>query len=54
MIVCPVVDGVFGGIVTAVGAAFHNIVSNWAGGGEVDMSRSGSVGSRKTTDTVPG
>ena len=36
--VCPVVYGISRGIATAVGAAIHNVVSNWIGGVEADMS----------------
>jgi len=37
VIVCPVVYGIFGGIVTVIGAVIYNIVSSWVGGIEVDL-----------------
>lgn len=37
VVLCPIVHGLIGGIVTVVGALIYNLASGWVGGLEVDM-----------------
>ena len=36
--VCPIIYGIFGGIVAATAAIVYNLASSWVGGVEVDLS----------------
>ncbi len=38
LIVCPILYGLIGGIVAAIGAALYNLAAGWVGGLEVDIS----------------
>jgi hypothetical protein len=37
VIVCPVVYGVIGGILTAISAVLYNLAAGWVGGVEVEL-----------------
>lgn len=37
LILCPVLYGLFGGIVTVIGALIYNLASGWVGGLEVEI-----------------
>jgi hypothetical protein len=38
LVVCPLVYGIIGGVVTLVGVLIYNLVSSWVGGFEVELS----------------
>ncbi len=41
VILCPILYGIFGGIVAAISALIYNLASGWVGGLEVELNRAG-------------
>jgi hypothetical protein len=37
LILCPLLYGIFGGVVTMIGALIYNLASGWVGGLEVEI-----------------
>lgn len=38
IVICPIIYGIIGGVIAAIGAAIYNLASGWVGGLQVEIS----------------